>query len=61
MAEALFAIAHRDDALAVAVPCDVVDAAGDDVVLAFGCAVAFAVPDADGAGDIAAGDIETGG
>lgn len=59
VAKALFAIADGDDALRVAVPGNVVDAAGDDVVLALGRALAGAVPHAHAARDVAAGHIES--
>jgi hypothetical protein len=58
VAEALLAVADGDDALRVAVPGNVVDAAGDDVVVALGRALARAVPHLDGARDISTGDVE---
>lgn len=53
MAEFLFAVAHGDDALAVAVPGQVVDFAAYDGKLALCGAGTGAVPDADGTGDVA--------
>ena len=44
MSEPLFPIAYRDDALAVAIPGDVVDPAGDDMVLALGVLGAVCIP-----------------
>lgn len=61
MAEFLLPVAHGYDALTVSVPREIVDAAADDRVVALGGAFADAVPDADGAGDVAAGDIVAGG
>lgn len=59
VAEALAAVADSYDALGVAVPGDVVDAAGDDMVFTLGVDGFDGVPDADGAGDVTGGDIET--
>jgi hypothetical protein len=60
MAHALFAFTNSNDALAVAVPCDVVDAACYDAVFALRDHVcAHGVPDANGTGDIAGSDIIT--
>ena len=53
MAEFLFAVAHSDDALAVAVPGQVVDFAAYDGKFALCGARTGAVPDADGASDVA--------
>ena len=63
MPELLFAVADGDDALAVAVPGEVVDFARDDRVFAFRGAGArgAAVPDADGAGGVAGGTVVAGG
>lgn len=58
VAEALAAIADSDDALRVAVPGNVVDAAGNDVVLALGVDGLNGVPDTNGAGDITGSDVE---
>lgn len=57
-AEALAAVADGNDALRVAVPGDVVDAAADDVVLALGVDSLEGVPDAHGARDVARGYVE---
>lgn len=58
VAEALAAVADGDDALRVAVPGDVVDAARDDVVLALCVDGLDGIPDADGARDVARRDVE---
>lgn len=60
VAELLLAVADGYDALAVTVPGEIVDAAADDGILALGRAFANAVPDANGAGDVAAGDVVAG-
>lgn len=52
MAETFLAVSDSNDALAVAIPCDIVDAASDDVILALGSAFTLTVPDADGAGGV---------
>ena len=48
----LFSVSDSDDALAVAIPCDVVYATGDDRVLSFSDAAAIgrAIPHSDYAG-----------
>jgi len=61
MAEALFSVTNSDDTLAVTVPGDVVDAACDDVVLAFGILCAMCVPDTDAASDVSTSDVVAGG
>lgn len=58
VAEALLAVTYGNDALRVAVPGQVVDAAGDDGVFALCCTLAGAVPYPDHARHISAGDIE---
>lgn len=58
-AEALTAVADGNEALRVAIPGDVVDAAADDVVLALGVDGLEGVPDAHGAGGVAGRDVVT--
>ena len=60
VSEFLLAVADGYDALAVSVPGEIIDAAADDWVLALGSASANAVPDADSARGVAAGDIVAG-
>lgn len=60
MSELLLSVANGDDALAVSVPSEIIDAAADDGVFALGGAFTYAVPNADGTRGITAGDIVAG-
>ena len=57
VSELFLPIANGYDALAVSIPREIIDAAADDWKLAFGGPFAYAVPDADCAGDITTGDV----
>jgi len=56
--ESLFTITHSDDTLRVAIPCNVVDAASDDVVFTLGGTFTLAVPYAYGTRNITTGYVE---
>jgi hypothetical protein len=58
VSHALLSFAHSNDPLRVSIPSEIVDAAGDDVVFALGCAFANTVPDTHAASDIGGGDVE---
>jgi len=61
VAKALFTVSHSNDTLAVTVPGYVIDAACDDVVLAFGVLRAVCVPDTDTPCNVPTGDVVAGG
>ncbi len=60
VSESLFAVADSDNTLAVSIPCDVVYAAGYDVVFSFRVLRSLRVPDSYAAADIARCYVEAG-